>query len=139
MNLSFGHAGCATCEQRCGTVASWGQVIFKKEWLQLRSEYKSHKSSSSSAQSITAAAPQAGCTWMPKVRRGCVVKLSGFSQPQTVSALVCEVVSIKQFAEHAVVVEYCDYHPGAPVAHLRLGAQSPVWCSVVGPRLHSKL
>mmetsp|Transcript_48192 Transcript_48192/g.112759 ORF Transcript_48192/g.112759 Transcript_48192/m.112759 type:complete len:655 (+) Transcript_48192:84-2048(+) len=98
------------------------RVIFKKEWLQLRSEYKSHKSSSSSAQSITAAAPQAGCTWMPKVRRGCVVKLSGFSQPQTV-------VSIKQFAEHAVVVEYCDYHPGAPVAHLRL--KSPEDCATL--------
>mmetsp|Transcript_53274 Transcript_53274/g.98499 ORF Transcript_53274/g.98499 Transcript_53274/m.98499 type:complete len:663 (-) Transcript_53274:36-2024(-) len=100
------------------------RVMMQKEWLHLRSEYRAHKATSSSAEtaSSSAAPPKAASSWMPKVARGCVVKLTGFSQPQTV-------ISIKQFAEHAVVVEYCDYHPGAPVAHLRL--QSPDDCAAL--------
>lgn len=44
---------------------------------------------------------------------GCLLRLTGFSQPQSP-------ISIRQFAEHAVPVEYCSYKPGASEAVLRL-------------------
>jgi len=50
----------------------------------------------------------------PRLRSGCIVMISGFPQPQTL-------LSIRQYAEHAVPVEYCDFpDPYASIAHLRL-------------------
>jgi len=63
----------------------------------------------------------------PRMPPGCLLRISGFSLPQTV-------LSIREFAEHAVPVEYCDFRPGgagggAPVAHLRL--RSPDDCMLL--------
>jgi len=57
-----------------------------------------------------------------RCQRGCLLRVSGFSQPQTH-------VSIRQFAEHAVSVEYCDHRLGDNFAHLRL--QRPEDCFVL--------
>lgn len=46
-------------------------------------------------------------------RRGCVVRVSGFPDPQTR-------LSIRQFVEHAVPVDYCDFETGCSWAHLTL-------------------
>lgn len=56
----------------------------------------------------------------PKVRRGCLLRISGFSQPQTQ-------LSLRQFVEHAVPVEFCDFEPGDSQALLRL--RSPEDCN----------
>lgn len=49
----------------------------------------------------------------PRSRQGCIIRVSGFSEPQTR-------ISVRQFVEHSVTVEYCDYTPGDSVAHVRL-------------------
>lgn len=54
--------------------------------------------------------------------RGCLMRVANFSEPQSW-------VSIRQFAEHAVSVVYCDYRPGGKTAHLRL--QSPADCALL--------
>mmetsp|Transcript_88265 Transcript_88265/g.175403 ORF Transcript_88265/g.175403 Transcript_88265/m.175403 type:complete len:854 (-) Transcript_88265:123-2684(-) len=49
-----------------------------------------------------------------RAKPGCVIEVTNFPLPQTVT-------SIRQFAEHAVIVEYCDFNqPDGSVAHLRL-------------------
>jgi len=59
-------------------------------------------------------AEAASSTSKPRSRPGCIVMISGFPQPQTL-------LSIRQYAEHAVPVEYCDFpDPYGSVAHLRL-------------------
>ena len=52
----------------------------------------------------------------PRRQSGFLVLVSGFPQPQSV-------VSIRQFAEHVVPVEYCDYRGGESQAHLRLKSE----------------
>lgn len=57
---------------------------------------------------------------MPRASHGCLLRISNFSMPQTS-------LSIRQFAEHAVPVLYCDFRcsgTGSPVAHLRLKCPS---------------
>lgn len=58
----------------------------------------------------------------PRLRQGCLVRISGFSQPQTR-------ITVRQFVEHEVTVEYCDFTPGASVAHVRL--KCPEDCNVL--------
>jgi len=72
-------------------------------------------SSLSSAPDLAkAAVAPTGVSSKPRERSGCLIRISGYSQPQTA-------LSIRQFAEHAVPVEYCDLaQPDAVVAHLRL-------------------
>eukprot|EP00927_Polykrikos_kofoidii_P070777 TRINITY_DN67162_c0_g1_i1.p1 TRINITY_DN67162_c0_g1~~TRINITY_DN67162_c0_g1_i1.p1 ORF type:complete len:642 (-),score=109.64 TRINITY_DN67162_c0_g1_i1:81-2006(-) len=53
------------------------------------------------------------CATGQKHRQCCLVRVSGFSLPQTV-------VSIRQWVEHAVTVEYCDFCLGDSNAVLRL-------------------
>ncbi|CAE8632528.1 unnamed protein product, partial [Polarella glacialis] len=69
------------------------------------------------ATATTAAAANAasnGPLAKPKDRPGCLVKVSGFPQPQTL-------LSVRQFAEHVVPVDYCDFpDPNGSCAHLRL-------------------
>lgn len=65
---------------------------------------------------------EGGASSAPRVPRGCLMRVSGFSQPQTR-------LSIRQFAEHAVSVLYCDFEPGYSAAHLRL--RSPADCDLL--------
>mmetsp|Transcript_91878 Transcript_91878/g.260119 ORF Transcript_91878/g.260119 Transcript_91878/m.260119 type:complete len:820 (-) Transcript_91878:119-2578(-) len=63
---------------------------------------------------VLPAVPATGSSCKPRAKRGCLLRLSGFPQSQTV-------LSIRQFAEHAVPVEYCDFtQPDGLTAHLRL-------------------
>jgi hypothetical protein len=72
------------------------------------------------APAVSSTAPAA--VGNPRVRQGCLVRISDFSQPQTR-------ISVRQFVEHEVTVEYCDFTPGASVAHVRL--KCPEDCHVL--------
>lgn len=56
----------------------------------------------------------------PGAQPGCLIRISGFLQPQTV-------LSIRQFVEHAVPVIYCDFQADTSFAVVRL--RSPEDCS----------
>ena len=56
---------------------------------------------------------------------GCLVKITGLEDAEH----VVNMQSIRHFAEHAVVVEYCDYLPAQSVAFLRL--KSPEDCATL--------
>lgn len=129
------------------------RVLPKHRWLELKAEYSALKRSArgsngavvpteaptESASSSTAAAvastapalfdapPAAAASGGAsggevRLRRACLVRITGFPQPQTV-------LSLRQFVEHAVSVEYCDFLPGASAAHLRL--RSPEECRLL--------
>lgn len=66
-----------------------------------------------SAETAATAAPATSSSAQPRIPRGCLIRISGFSQPQTR-------LSLRQFAEHAVPVEYCDFESGDPQGYLRL-------------------
>eukprot|EP00929_Paragymnodinium_shiwhaense_P088498 TRINITY_DN4880_c4_g1_i1.p1 TRINITY_DN4880_c4_g1~~TRINITY_DN4880_c4_g1_i1.p1 ORF type:complete len:788 (-),score=189.57 TRINITY_DN4880_c4_g1_i1:39-2402(-) len=66
------------------------------------------------------------------VRRGIYVHISGFSQPQ------CR-TTVRQWAEHAVAVEYCDYVDGADFAILTLQDPSEVEVLLEDARVTGRL
>lgn len=112
------------------------RVMSKQRWLEYKAEYnalqrsvrrpdsteKSLKSTLD-ASCVQSAISEATATGGMQTRaRGCLLRVSGFSEPQTRT-------SVRQFAEHAVVVEYCDFNPGDSVAYLRV--KCPDDCAVL--------
>lgn len=59
----------------------------------------------------------------PRQRPGCLVMISGFPQPQTL-------LSVRQFAEHSVPVEFCDF-PDPYASHAFLRLRTPEDCRVL--------